>query len=1310
LEYQSPQPFKRQQPLWSPQPAPLWEPDSELHAFENPTLFAEDAETEFGRPKPQKAKAAEESSKQQDETKADGTKAAEKPQNPFGIEPDKLEQIVGSAQAPEEAKADALAQEVRNEAHAGDAQKPSIAPTPSTDPGPELPGLPKTGGTALPKDKKAQFERKVGNLDDVQVYRAPQHAKHLKAEAFTVGRRVYMGEGAGPDVLDHELGHFHPDDKKTKKIRRRAPDNSWVEKQAELRRQQAAERERQRRVAEAKRLAEAAAKRKADARARQRHDAAALKQRQASKAHSMAVIEQIRQKARHDRQLKAEKDPSTYQYRLKALTEKALRAKDRQRKAKLKQALKPFPGIRNILNFPPLRKGALALGKHIMNPAIAAPFLDGIVNFSQPKPNRKPKPAKNPFFEGARQVGGHLLDGVQSFSNSLLKPGVDLGHHFLNGADVFGLSLKASKLGQPKAQRFFEGALKQGQKLFKGASDFSNKRETQLAIAAGTISPLLGISLIPEAKKFTEAIPSWVDKHVDSLLKRRGAIAQTALKQIEHIPVLGKQAQAFAWFDNKACEFTGGVLKGAGSFVGGMANMVTHPIETASGLYTMAEHVPFTAGIMPNPLKLAHAGADILFNGADPRSRLKTVTDPVKSLEDDAKFGKALVTGFIEPYKKSWSEGKYFEVAGRAAFDVGSLFIGAGEANAAVKGGEIASVAGKTAEVTSVASKAEKVADATNVAEKATEAVNLADKAADVELAAKGGAQKKANALKSEKTKTNAQTNKQSKNQKRFSATEKIETETISAKTSANAVDKEKKIKAPQTSGLENRGYRPQTGERRTTKVEYKRQSSAERNFPGEQSYENCIPQSSQQMTRASTGKKLSEAEMEEIAWKTTDYDRNEGTTIRMAPNILHSQGVESGLYLNNAENIQIALDEGLGVMSHHDVRGLWGHEEFGSHAIHPIGLVRDAEGNVTHYIVNDTGLGYAGQKIPAKQFEDSLILHPNYPATFTDQPLSYGGRTASEARRLANQAALKGENKAGLGNASERSGTERSGAPQELSSAEKVQPVVVSLLQRKSLQALTKDEPQLERLLERVPDPLELKALLKHSNNPELLERMLTVTKAQKLSPASIQTLFKEHGPDVGKYLAQQSDTEIAAAFKATELEKADGGHSLNRHGPGLSNQTLEERLTKGITPDTKKIVNAPLASTRFSDYQAWVQTREAALNQIQNKYSIDLNKAPSSGQPNKYQVVVEYDRAIDEGFAGNGNKIKVSNPTTGKNSKVYPSVTPIDGITRTFSNVEWNGQRWNVVQHYPATEGWDNVLKSYDSNIQADFHVNLP
>ena len=139
--------------------------------------------------------------------------------------------------------------------------------------------------------------------------------------------------------------------------------------------------------------------------------------------------------------------------------------------------------------------------------------------------------------------------------------------------------------------------------------------------------------------------------------------------------------------------------------------MVTHPAKTVSGIYSMAEHVPLMGGLIPNPLKLAHATTDIMFNGADPSKRLETVFDPQKSLNDDKKFGKALVTGFIEPYKKSWSEGKYLEVAGRAFFDAGSMLVGGGEANAVAKGGKIAAEAEKAAEIANLASKAGKATE-----------------------------------------------------------------------------------------------------------------------------------------------------------------------------------------------------------------------------------------------------------------------------------------------------------------------------------------------------------------------------------------------------------------------------------------------------------------------------------------------------------------------------------------------------------------------------------------------------------------------
>ncbi len=56
--------------------------------------------------------------------------------------------------------------------------------------------------------------------------------------------------------------------------------------------------------------------------------------------------------------------------------------------------------------------------------------------------------------------------------------------------------------------------------------------------------------------------------------------------------------------------------------------------------------------------------------------------------------------------------------------------------------------------------------------------------------------------------------------------------------------------------------------------------------------------------------------------------------------------------------------------------------------------MVRDASGNVTHYVINDTGTGTSGRMVPADQFHQSL---DNGPAVVTDAPI----RTIVAARDL---------------------------------------------------------------------------------------------------------------------------------------------------------------------------------------------------------------------------------------------------------------------------------------------------------------------
>ncbi|MBO0859039.1 MAG: PAAR domain-containing protein [Chloracidobacterium sp.] len=163
---------------------------------------------------------------------------------------------------------------------------------------------------------------------------------------------------------------------------------------------------------------------------------------------------------------------------------------------------------------------------------------------------------------------------------------------------------------------------------------------------------------------------------------------------------------------------------------------------------------------------------------------------------------------------------------------------------------------------------------------------------------------------------------------------------------------------------------------------------AARNNFPGLQSGNNCSVQSSQQLIRAATGKNISEADMEQLAQGTGVYDPKYGTKSGGSATILRSAGVPAHLEENNPQNIQNALSEGKGVVSSHDAGELWGDPQNvgDGHAVNTTGIVRDADGNVTHYITNDTGTGEAARVVPAQQYERSL--RPGNRLTVTDGPI----------------------------------------------------------------------------------------------------------------------------------------------------------------------------------------------------------------------------------------------------------------------------------------------------------------------------------
>ncbi len=186
-------------------------------------------------------------------------------------------------------------------------------------------------------------------------------------------------------------------------------------------------------------------------------------------------------------------------------------------------------------------------------------------------------------------------------------------------------------------------------------------------------------------KSGEEAVGHGIDWVEDKEKAATGWLASKA----EGIPVLEQVANAGKSMVDMQTEFTGGALRGATGLVGGVAGMIANPVDTARGLEAMAEHIP---GPLGTGLKGAHGLLNVA-TGDETWDQFGKSMDPVESLKQDGQFWKTVGGGFIGQYGEQWNQGKYADVAGRAAFDIGSLFVGAGEANAAAKVGEASKLA-----------------------------------------------------------------------------------------------------------------------------------------------------------------------------------------------------------------------------------------------------------------------------------------------------------------------------------------------------------------------------------------------------------------------------------------------------------------------------------------------------------------------------------------------------------------------------------------------------------------------------------------
>jgi uncharacterized Zn-binding protein involved in type VI secretion len=177
-------------------------------------------------------------------------------------------------------------------------------------------------------------------------------------------------------------------------------------------------------------------------------------------------------------------------------------------------------------------------------------------------------------------------------------------------------------------------------------------------------------------------------------------------------------------------------------------------------------------------------------------------------------------------------------------------------------------------------------------------------------------------------------------------------------------------------------------------------------NTPG-QSYNNCGVESSRQIINQQPGVNLSQEQMMGQWNQVTNGNpaipppaslyNNGGTDFPQIQQLLGNNGVTSSTVLTGTtpsiQAVQTSIAQGQGVIAPVYASNLWPNNvvtnsgmvpgsSTGPHYLNVTGLKYDDNGNVTHVIVNDTGLGTCKQEVPIATFNNALMNNDRYIVT----------------------------------------------------------------------------------------------------------------------------------------------------------------------------------------------------------------------------------------------------------------------------------------------------------------------------------------
>lgn len=318
------------------------------------------------------------------------------------------------------------------------------------------------------------------------------------------------------------------------------------------------------------------------------------------------------------------------------------------------------------------------------------------------------------LYEGAKETAGNVYEGAKS----------EVSEAYSDVKETAGNMYEGAKEGVSDA---YSDAKVLAGDAYEGAKGLAKEAYDNSTTGPKLASELFEskVTVGPDGKPRKEA--SLFDRGINAAEKWVSEGAQSIAGEVSGVPIVGDLAQMGADQVSGGAEFLSGGMKALGGMAGGLTSMAADPIGAAGNFYKMGENLGPTGAF--NPLRWGRAGYDVVTG----KKSMGEVYDQYLDLENSAKqqgeFTRNMGNAIIDPYKQAWKDGRYMEIAGRATVDIGSLFLGAGEAGAVGKMGEAGDIA-KVAEAADVAKMAE-TADMAKAAEtadmaKAAEAADMA--------------------------------------------------------------------------------------------------------------------------------------------------------------------------------------------------------------------------------------------------------------------------------------------------------------------------------------------------------------------------------------------------------------------------------------------------------------------------------------------------------------------------------------------------------------------------------------------------------